>query len=121
VAAVIGILAATIAYATFRLSARANKSQADASKAVVDAQAYERAKVLYESMIKTVKDEADHLRVQVGRLESTVDDLQTANTALTHTIAEAQGEVSKLRREVRSLQTSNRALTAEVAELKAAS
>jgi peptidoglycan hydrolase CwlO-like protein len=95
----LGLMTISIAFFAYRLSVRANKAQSDSTKTLVDAQAYERAKVLYESAIKTVTDESDRLRTEVSSLHE---------------------EVSKLRTEVGRLRAVNTALTREVAELKKA-
>ncbi|MGH3303260.1 MAG: hypothetical protein ACRDOK_16580 [Streptosporangiaceae bacterium] len=65
----------------------------------MDAQAYERAKELYESAIRTVTDESDRLRAEVTSLHK---------------------EVVKLRDEVGKLRATNTTLRREVAELQRA-
>jgi peptidoglycan hydrolase CwlO-like protein len=112
--AALGIIVAVVAYATFRQAQRATKAQSDATKTVVDAAAYDRAKELYESAIKTVTDESDRLRLEVSRLHTEVVRMNTVNNTL-------QGEVGKLQTANSTLQTEVTKLRREVAELRRAS
>lgn len=101
---VLGFLAAGIPVAAFLYAGRANRIQARAEEAKaeieakgVDAEAYIRARELYEGVIGS-------LREQVDRLESEVKRLSTSN--------------HNLEKEVTGLQLSNAALRAEIETIR---
>jgi predicted RNase H-like nuclease (RuvC/YqgF family) len=96
----LGILTAVIAYSAYRLASKANTAQSNATKTAVDAEAYKRARELYESAIKTVEAEADRLRTEVTSLHDEVGRLRSINDTLTT-------EVRKLRREVAELKAAS--------------
>lgn len=100
----LGLLTAAIATAAFFAATRANRAQAQAAETAVDAEAYKRAKEIYESAIGSLKDQTRDLHDQVVNLQTEVSRLRTQS-------ADLQTEVTQLR-------SSNRDLRAQVSILE---
>ena len=101
----VGLLAAAMAYVSFRLSTRQLRAQAEATGKAVDAQAYARAEKIYEAAIKqlnetgdrmrrelaALRDERDRLTAERDRLHDINDRLEAANQRLEIEIARISG------------------------------
>jgi cell division protein FtsB len=90
----VGIVSLVVAYLAFRQSSRAEHHK----KMQVDAGAYERAKDIYEAVIRTLEANNRRLEGEISNLHS---------------------EVTSLRGEVVKLRNSNAVLSAEIASMRA--
>ena len=100
----IGVVTAVIAFATFYLAARAARAQHQAVVKGVDAEAYDRARGLYESAIDNLQEETRRLEAQVASLRAEV--------------AQVHDQAALLQAEIRKLRSSNDALRRELIALK---
>jgi peptidoglycan hydrolase CwlO-like protein len=90
----LGIITAAVTVSAFRLSTGANKTQAKAATAAVDAEAYDRAQKIYEGAIDTLKGQVSDLTLQVDRwresnqsLEREMIRLRNSNNELSRQLA----------------------------------
>jgi peptidoglycan hydrolase CwlO-like protein len=122
---ILGVLSACIAAGAFIAATRASRVQAEllsdsekAAKAKVDAQAFDRAKTIYESAIATLQEQTRVLQSQVRTLQSEVSKLQNQSTELRAQIRTLQKTNSALGAELHMLQETNEELRAEVDRLQ---
>ena len=91
--------AALISLLAFVASSRANKVQADSSLKAIDAGAYERARLIWESSLH-------QLEVQVARLQEQCDRMSHQLDVSEGTITDLRGTISDLRSQLTTLQVS---------------
>ena len=101
----LAVLAAMVGLGSFVGANRAGRLQATGTLADIDAKAYERARVIYESAIDTLNDHVVNLRAQMKSLDEEITRLQATNRSLIQQVSE--------------LQSTNRALIVQVSELQA--
>ena len=70
---IVGIPSTIIAVAAYFLSVRSGRDAASASRVQIDAEAYTRAKDLYESAIAVLRQQVDDLRSEVAALRGQLD------------------------------------------------
>ena len=70
---IVGIPSTIIAVAAYFLSVRSGRDAASASRVQIDAEAYTRAKDLYESAIAALRQQVDDLRSEVAALRGQLD------------------------------------------------
>ena len=70
---IVGIPSTIIAVAAYFLSVRSDRDAASASRVQIDAEAYTRAKDLYESAIAALRQQVDDLRGEVAALRGQLD------------------------------------------------
>lgn len=73
---ILGVLAAAMTLIAFVSASRANRSQANAAVVAVDAEAYTRAREIYEGAMGTLRVEVESMRGEIGRLRESNMDLQ---------------------------------------------
>jgi phage shock protein A len=79
----IGIPSVTVAVASYAFSAKANRAAAAANRDKVDADAYIRAKELYESTIAELRLEITRLKDDLHEMRGELNGLRAANRELT--------------------------------------
>ena len=84
----IGIPSVTVAIASYAFSAKANRAAAEADRDKVDADAYIRAKELYESTIDELRQEIVRLKEDLRDVREQLAALRAANRALTERLEE---------------------------------
>jgi predicted RNase H-like nuclease (RuvC/YqgF family) len=118
----LGILPVIVGVVTYLNAQKAIHQQASSAEAEVDAQAYDRAKSLYESVISSLTGETERMRQQSDRqillLNEEITKLQDSNSRLRGEIIEMQKSNAELRTRVIELQASNARLEDEVRTLK---
>ena len=97
------VLPFVVGVATFYLATRATRAQAKAAQAAVDAEAYSRAREIYEGALNTLREELVSTRNEMHELKE-------SNVKLT-------AELESVRREWESAKISNNGLKAEVSSL----
>jgi peptidoglycan hydrolase CwlO-like protein len=107
----IGGVAVVVSFLAYRLSRRAAREEESAAGKAVDAQAYDRARLLYESSITQMERET-------GRVQSQVTALRAEIQGLHEQADMQQTEIRNQRAEIRTLRDDNRRLKAELAELR---
>lgn len=100
-----------VAYLAFRGATRAARQQESAAEKAVDAEAYERARKQYDSIIDQLDENRRGLQDEVARLRTEVGQLRNTNDQLLD-------QVGKLRREVATLTQANRDLHHELETLR---
>ena len=75
-ALVIGIPSLVVAIATYWLATRAHSESANATRVQIDAEAYSRARELYESAITSLREQVADLRAEVARLRDELADMR---------------------------------------------
>jgi hypothetical protein len=85
----LALLALAIGVGSFIGSNKAGKAQAEVAIVNIDAQAYERAKAIYESAINTLErrvtyleGQVDHLTVENARVQLELENVRQENAAL---------------------------------------
>lgn len=78
----LGVLTAMIAVATYLGAARAGKSQASTAIAQIEADAYNRARAIYEAAIDQLEEQVTRLQDQVDNLQEEVNLLRVSNRKL---------------------------------------
>lgn len=102
----LGLIAATVGFVAYHGSNRAAKAQAMATEADIDADAYVRAKEIYESAIHSLEDHVNRLREQTTLLDAEVNRLQRSNADLQRQVLEMQIVNARLENELRLLKGS---------------
>lgn len=95
----LGLITCIVAYATFRLSTRTMQSENRASIKAVDAQAYQRAREIYEGAMDTLKDELAETRKDLASARSELDSARNEIIALRRDIARLEGEIRIMRQQ----------------------
>jgi chromosome segregation ATPase len=98
----LGLLTCIVGYFAYRGSNQVARAQANAAEADVDAQAYERAKTIYESAIDALEDHVRRLREQLEILDGELTKLQRSNAELKAQVYELQAANTRLEAELRS-------------------
>ncbi|HEY5959976.1 MAG TPA: hypothetical protein VIV60_25660 [Polyangiaceae bacterium] len=75
-ALLVGIPSVIIAFVAYLFSTRAQKLTAQTGQAGIDAAAYDRARVLYESAITQSRAEVADLREEIGRLKAELNEVR---------------------------------------------
>lgn len=112
IGAAIAFVSLAISGAVFYVATRASRSRDKSAEKAVDAQAYERAKEIYEAAIT-------QLRQTSTEVEAERDRLRESNSLLHAEVGKLRTEVGKLRTEVNSLRASNEQLTSDLADIRA--
>jgi len=99
----LAVLTVAIGVGSFVGASRANSSQAAGTRAAIDAAAYERAKLIYESAIDTLQEQIQALRVQMSTLDEEVIKLQRTNQSLMIRVGELQATNSELTKQISEL------------------
>ena len=106
----LGLVAVMIGLGSFIGANRVEKLKANVSIADIDADAYERAKGIYESAIKALeghvvrlREQMDILDVEVRKLQSSNRDLYLNNVELTTQVAEMRAANARLTIELHQL------------------
>jgi predicted nucleic acid-binding Zn-ribbon protein len=86
----LSVLAVMIGIGSFVGASRANKAQADGAKSAIDANAYLRAKEIYEGAIDALQDQIVALREQMVSLDTELTKLQQTNRNLILRVSELQ-------------------------------
>ena len=110
----LALLAAMVGLGSFVGANRAGRLQATGTLADIDAKAYERAKVIYESAIDTLQEHVLILRDQMKNLDAEVTRLQETNRSLIQQVSEMQAVNRDLTIQVSELQTGNARLLVEL-------
>jgi chromosome segregation ATPase len=72
----LGLMAAGMTAAAFFAATRANRAQSQAVQTSVDADAYKRAREIYEGALGTLRTEVESMRLEVTRLRESNDRLR---------------------------------------------
>lgn len=110
----LAVLTVAVGVGTYLGAGRAGRMQAAGTLADIDAKAYERAKMIYESAIDTLQEHVTTLRGQMGVLDEEVAKLQVTNRSLILQVSELQVTNTQLTHQVTELQLSNERLIAEL-------
>lgn len=110
----LALLTVAVGVGTYLGAGRAGRLQASGTLADIDAKAYERAKMIYESAIDTLQEHVTGLREQMSVLDREVAKLQSTNRSLIIQVSELQDTNHSLTVQVRDLQDSNRQLLEEL-------
>lgn len=119
---ILGILPVAVGIVAYINSQKAIRSQEGRAEAEVDAQAYDRARQIYESAIDAMSEQSDRMRKQEEKqlelLSSEVQKLQESNGRLRAEITELQLANADLRTRVVELEATNMRLESEVRILR---
>lgn len=107
----LAVLSVIIGLTSYLGANRVSKQQADNAADDIDAQAYQRAREIYESAINELESHVNRLRVRMESLSDEVGLLRTQNNDM------YQVNI-RLNLQVRELQSANQVLEAQVATLK---
>ncbi|GII84611.1 hypothetical protein Ssi03_26010 [Sphaerisporangium siamense] len=99
VAVIAGVSAVIGAGFSYRASTRANAVEEDK----VDAAAYERAKAIYESALKTLEEQLERMRRRLDEVTDQLTREQDSSMAMRLQIRELQAQVSTFERTVSDL------------------
>lgn len=118
---VLGALPFITAFAAFHLSTRSTRAQAETAAKAVDAQAYDRARGIYEAAINQLGENlraaarrAETAEAELSQLRDCKDRLDQVEDALRQT----RRDLAVGQREVAELREANRALAAQVRRLR---
>jgi peptidoglycan hydrolase CwlO-like protein len=100
----LGLLTAVVAIAAFFSAQKANRAQAKASTIAVDAEAYGRAKAIYEGAIQALQSQTADLHAQVEQLGTEVSRLRSANTDLSDEVGRLRNANTDLKRKITALE-----------------
>jgi len=114
----LAVLTVAVGAGTYLGAGRAGRLQASGTLADIDAKAYERAKMIYESAIDTLQEHVTGLREQMSVLDTEVVKLQSTNRSLIAQVTELQETNRSLTIQVRELQDSNDQLLSELRRTK---
>jgi uncharacterized protein involved in exopolysaccharide biosynthesis len=92
-ALVIGIPSVTIAAYSYWLSLRAKREAALTQRSTVDAAAYERAKDLYESAIRELRNQVKDLHDGIARIRAELADTRQTLSAQIETLTQANRDL----------------------------
>lgn len=87
----LGLLTVMVAVATYLGAARAGKTQASTAIAQIEADAYNRARGIYEAAIDQLEEQVARLQTQVNGLEEEVTKLRKSNRDLRRKVEEEHG------------------------------
>ena len=110
----LALLTVAVGVGTYLGAGRAGRLQASGTLADIDAKAYERAKMIYESAIDTLQEHVTGLREQMSVLDGEVAKLQATNRSLIAQVTELQDTNHRLTVQVRELRDSNTQLIDEL-------
>jgi peptidoglycan hydrolase CwlO-like protein len=96
-AAIATAVSTVVAVIAFFLAARANAKTAREKQDKVDADAYIRAKDLYESIITQLRGETKDLRVEVTQLKNDLDDVKHRFSMLQSVNDKLESEIAMLK------------------------
>lgn len=96
----LSLLTIGLSAAAFFAATRANRAQSQAAKTAVDAAAYERAKMLYESAIDTLKGQTTDLHDQVVSLQTEVSRLRVQSADLSSEVTRLRSSNTDLREQI---------------------
>lgn len=109
---IIGLLAAVLTLIAFLSAARANRASdaattasAQAATVQVDAEAYVRAKGLYESAIRAIEGQSADLHRQITDLQNEVSRLRSQSGDLTAEVIRLRDANTELQRQIRSMKS----------------
>ncbi|GAA2208559.1 hypothetical protein GCM10009850_040170 [Nonomuraea monospora] len=112
----IGAVPLGVAYLAFRSATDANKKthqtallqverQAELERSKVDAEAFLRAKTIYEDALDQLEKQLNRMQSQASQVSSDLAEEQTASTAMRDQIRRLQAQIRALDRTVVSLRT----------------
>ena len=107
----LGVMSVAVAFGSYLGATRAKKAEASAAEADIDAEAFNRAKGIYESAISALENQLGRVRTQLEMLDSQVQALQTTNRELRTQLIELQDSNIEL-------QKTNRVLHAQVLDFE---
>jgi peptidoglycan hydrolase CwlO-like protein len=99
----LGALTVVVGFVSYWSSTRAAKAQSLATQADIDADAYNRAKDIYESAIEALKGNVETVREQARMLEAEVKKLRDSNKSLQEQVVELRVANARLEDELRHL------------------
>ena len=100
----LGLLTAVVAVAAFFSAQKANQAQARAQVTAVDAEAYGRAKAIYEGAIEALQSQTADLHDQIEQLGAEVGRLRSANTDLSDEVGRLRTANTDLKRKITALE-----------------
>lgn len=113
----LGVLSLVVGVGSFLGATRANNVRAVTS-ADVDAEAYGRAKSIYESAIDALEGHVSRLQKQIDILGGEITKLQQSNLDLQRSNIDLQSSNAELRSQVLELQMANTRLESELTSFK---
>jgi peptidoglycan hydrolase CwlO-like protein len=116
----LGVLALVVGYSSYIGASRASTATSMATQADVDAEAYARAKSIYESAIDALEGHVSRLQKQIDILGGEITKLQQSNLDLQRSNLDLQGSNAELRSQVLELQMANTRLESELKSFKEA-
>lgn len=99
----LAVLALVVGYGSYLGAARAAKAQAITDKADVDAEAFDRAKSIYESAIHVLEGHISNLSEQCLNLDIEVTKLREANTSFRLLMIDLQVKNAQLSADLQSI------------------
>jgi peptidoglycan hydrolase CwlO-like protein len=100
----LGLLTAVVAVAAYFSAQKANRLQARASTVAVDAEAYGRAKAIYEGALDALQSQTADLHEQVEALSDEVGRLRSANVELSDEVGRLRSANTDLKRKITALE-----------------
>ncbi len=94
----VGAAAVAVTVSIYFVAARVNRAQIRMQQGAVDANAYERAKIIYEGAISTLQHELNNLRAEMDRLRAANESMSTEMARVRALNQSIQDEVSRLNR-----------------------
>lgn len=110
----LGVLAAAVGWAGWASSSRANKTEAVGVPADVEADAYQRARNIYEGAIQSLEGQMIRLRDEIQSLNGEVSRLRESNTALLEQVDDLKIHNRQLLVQISETHDVNKELMAEL-------
>lgn len=101
----LGIMTIALGIGGYFGASRANKAQEEIKQEDIDAQAYGRAKDIYESAIRALQDNITQLRQQMADLEAELVKLRRANGDLLTEVAKLRVSKAQIEAELNEWRT----------------
>lgn len=99
----LGLIVASVAFATFIMASRANKLQSKAVVVTVDAEAYTRARDIYEGVLNNLRSDIKDLRDSNKELKESNERMRLELIAVHESNNQMVDEIDQLRHEINVL------------------
>jgi chromosome segregation ATPase len=100
----LALMTITIGYASFSMATRSTRSEKESSIRSVDAGAFERARVIYEGALDTLRDELVACRAELAVAHTALETLRSELSTAHYDLTAARREIAGLRSDISALQ-----------------